>query len=137
MIGQAGKSGWEQRDVPPGFPATLKPLLLPASEFNSSSSGGKIIAPTGLAGMPMRTASEQAAAGGERMPDADITLRSYTTLASLVKTYAELTKGAQAEEQGNKMIFNGNYAGGRYKVTLREQGKEDGVFINIASWRGK
>lgn len=61
----------------------------------------------------------------------------YATLASLVKTYAELTKGAQAKEQGNKVIFNGNYAGGRYKVTLREQGKEDGVFINIASWRGK
>ncbi len=137
FVGEPGKPGWEQRDVPPGFPAALKPLLLPESEFNSSSSGGKIIAPAGLAGMPMRTASEAAAAGGEPMPDADITLRSYATLESLVKTYAQLTKGAQVEEQGNKVIFSGNYAGGRYKVTLREQGKEDGVFINIASWRGK
>lgn len=137
FVGEPGKPGWEQRDVPPDFPAILKPLLLPASEFNSSSRGGKIIAPAGLAGMPMRTVSEAAAAGGERMPDADITLRSYATLASLVATYTELTKGAQVEEQGGKVIFSGNYTGGRYKVTLREQGKEDGVFINIASWRGK
>ena len=137
FVGQPGKPGWAVRDVPPRFPAILKPMLLPASEFNSSSSGGKIIAPAGLAGMPMRTASEAAAAGDAPMPDADITLRSYATLASLVATYTELAKGAQVEEQGNKVIFSGNYAGGRYKVTLREQGKEDGVFINIASWRGK
>ena len=75
--------------------------------------------------------------GGAPVPDADLTLRSYATLASLVATYTELTKGAQVEEQGGKVIFSGNYTGGRYKVTLREQGKEDGVFINIASWRGK
>lgn len=137
FVGEPGKPGWTVRDVPPRFPAILKPLLLPASEFNSSSSGGKIIAPAGLAGMPMHTASEAAAAGGAPMPDADITLRSYATLASLVATYTELAMGAQVEEQGNKVIFSGNYAGGRYKVTLREQGKEDGVFINIASWRGK
>ena len=137
FVGEPGKPGWQVRDVPPRFPAILKPLLLPESEFNSSSSGGKIIAPAGLAGMPMRTASEAAAAGGAPMPDADITLRSYTTLESLVNTYAQLTKGAQVDRQGNKVIFSGNYTGGRYKVTLREQGKEDGVFINIASWRGK
>ena len=137
FVGEPGKPGWQVRDVPPRFPAILKPLLLPESEFNSSSSGGKIIAPAGLAGMPVRTASEAAAAGGAPVPDADMTLRSYATLASLVATYTELAKGAQVEEQGGKVIFSGNYAGGRYKVTLREQGKEDGVFINIASWRGK
>jgi len=137
VIGQPGKSGWEPCDIPPGFPASLQALLLPASEFNSSSSGGKIIAPTGLAGMPMRTAYETAQAGGERMPDADITLRSYATLASLVKTYTELAKGAKVEQQGKSVVFNGSSAGGRYRVTLREQGTEDGVFITVASWRGK
>ncbi|WP_150127633.1 hypothetical protein [Janthinobacterium psychrotolerans] len=137
FVGEPGKPGWQVRDVPPRFPAILKPFLLPESEFNGSSSGGKIIAPAGLAGMPVRTASETAAAGGAPVPDADMTLRSYATLASLVATYTELAKGAQVEEQGNKVIFSGNYAGGRYKVTLREQGKEDGVFINIASWRAK
>lgn len=137
FVGEPGKPGWEVRDVPPGFPASLKPLLLPASEFNSSSSGGKIIAPAGLAGMPVRTASETAAAGGAPAPDADITLRSYATLESLVATYTKLTKGAQVEEQGKKVIFSGSNAGGRYQLTLHEQGKEDGVFINIASWRGK
>ncbi|MGK5027136.1 hypothetical protein [Janthinobacterium sp. RB2R34] len=137
FVGQPGKQGWEARDVPPGFPAALKPLLLPESEFNSSSSGGKIIAPAGLAGMPVRTASEAAAAGGTPVPDADMTLRSYATLESLVATYTELAKGAQIKQQGNKVVFSGSLAGVRYQVSLREQGKEDGVFINIASWRGK
>lgn len=137
VIGQPDKSGWEQRDIPPGFPASLQPLLLPASALNNSSSGGKIIAPAGLAGMPMRTAYETAEAGGERMPDADITLRSFATLTSLVKTYTELAKGAQVEQQGKSVIFNASNAGGRYRVTLREQSKDDGVLITIASWRGK
>ncbi|PIG28354.1 hypothetical protein CLU93_2636 [Janthinobacterium sp. 35] len=57
FVGEPSKPGWQVRDMPPRFPAILKPLLLPESEFNSSSSGGKIIAPAGLAGMPMRTAS--------------------------------------------------------------------------------
>jgi len=137
VLGQPGKPGWEVRDVPPGFPASLKSLLLPESELNSSSSGGKIIAPAGLAAMPVHTASEAAAAGGAPVPDANITLRSYATLASLVATYTKLTKGAQVEEQGNKVIFSGSNAGGRYKVILREQGKKDGAFINIGSLRGK
>lgn len=135
VTGQPGKSGWELRDIPPGFPASLQPLLLSASEFNSSSSGGKIIAPAGLAGMPMRTAYQTAQAGGERMPDADITLRSYATLASLVQTYTALAKDSQVEHEGKRAIFNGSNADGRYRVTLREQGKEDGVFITVASWR--
>ena len=136
VIGQPDKSGWEQRDIPPGFPASLQPLLLPASALNSSSSGGKIIAPAGLAGMPMRTAYETAEADGEPMPDADITLRSYATRMSLIKTYTELAKGAQVEHEGRKVIFSGSNADGRYKVTLRDQGMDDGVLINIASWHG-
>ena len=68
--------GWEPRDVPPGFPASLLHLLLPNAELSSSSSGGKRIAPAGLAGLPMRTPTEAAEAGDEPMPDASITLRS-------------------------------------------------------------
>ncbi|MCX7292711.1 hypothetical protein [Janthinobacterium sp.] len=69
--------GWEPRDVPPGFPASLLHLLLPNAELNSSSSGGKRIAPAGLAGLPMRTQTEATEAGDAAMPDASITLRSY------------------------------------------------------------
>ena len=47
-----GQPGWEARDVPPGFPASLLHLLLPNAELNSSSSGD------------------------EPLPDASITLRS-------------------------------------------------------------
>lgn len=62
--------------MPPGFPPSLMHLLAPAAEVNSSSSGGKIIAPKGLAGLPIRTPTEEAEAGDEPMPDANITLRS-------------------------------------------------------------
>ncbi|MEG1328838.1 MAG: hypothetical protein RSD99_28305, partial [Janthinobacterium sp.] len=72
-----GQPGWEARDVPPGFPDSLLHLLLPNAELNGSSSGGKIVTPAGLAGLPMRTPTEMAEAGDEPMPDASITLRSY------------------------------------------------------------
>lgn len=71
------------------------------------------------------------------MPDADITLAATPRWRSLVKTYTGLAKGAKVEQEGKSVIFNGSNAGERYRVTLREQGKEDGVFITIASWRGK
>lgn len=129
--------GWEPRDVPPGFPTSLLPLLLPVAEFNSSSSGGKIVAPAGLAGLPMHTPTEQAAAGDEPMPDADITLRSYEDFHWVLNTYARLANGAQVKGHDDKVVFSGSDASGRFTVTLREQGKEDGVFITVANWLRK
>ncbi|MCC7700403.1 hypothetical protein [Janthinobacterium sp. EB271-G4-7A] len=129
--------GWEQRDVPPGFPASLLHLLLPNAELNSSSSGGKLIAPAGLAGLPMRTPTEMAEAGDEPMPDASITLRSYADFHWVLNTYAKLAKGAQVKGHDDKVVFTGSDTSGRYTVTLREQGKKDSVFITVASWRTK
>ncbi|PLY41207.1 hypothetical protein CSZ94_16870 [Janthinobacterium sp. ROICE36] len=129
--------GWRQRDVPPGFPASLLHLLLPNAELNSSSSGGKLIAPAGLAGLPMRTPTEEAAAGDEPMPDADITLRSYADFHWVLNTYAKLAKGAQVKGHDEKVVFSGSDAGGRYTVTLREPDKENGVLITVASWQTK
>jgi len=132
-----GQPGWEARDVPPGFPASLLHLLLPNAELNSSSSGGKLIVPAGLAGLPMRTPTETAEAGDEPMPDASITLRSYADFHWVLNTYAKLAKGAQVKGHDDKVVFTGSDTSGRYTVTLREQGKENGVFITVASWRGK
>ncbi|MDN2713216.1 hypothetical protein O0880_27735 [Janthinobacterium sp. SUN118] len=132
-----GQPGWEPRDVPPGFPASLLHLLLPAAEFNSSSSGGKIVAPASLTGLPMRTLTEAAAAGDEPMPDADITVRSYADFHWVLNTYARLAKGAHVQGHDEKVVFSGNDASGRYTVTLREPDKENGVYITVASWRGK
>ncbi|MGK5012811.1 hypothetical protein [Janthinobacterium sp. MDB2-8] len=132
-----GQPGWEPRDVPPGFPASMLHLLLPNAELNSSSSGGKLIAPAGLAGLPMRTATEAAEAGDEPMPDAHITLRSYADFHWVLNTYAKLAKGAQVKGHDEKVVFSGSDAGGRYTVTLREPDKENGVFITVASWREK
>ncbi|MDN2680524.1 hypothetical protein [Janthinobacterium sp. SUN033] len=128
-----GQPGWEARDVPPGFPVSLQHLLLPNAELNGSSSGGKLIAPAGLAGLPMRT--QAAEAGDEPLPDADITLRSYADFHWVLNTYATLAKGAQVKGHDDKVVFTGNDASGRYTVTLREPDKDDGVFITVASWR--
>ncbi|MDO8051384.1 hypothetical protein O3301_23225 [Janthinobacterium sp. SUN211] len=130
-----GQPGWEARDVPPGFPASLRHLLLPNAELSSSSSGGKLIAPAGLAGSPMRT--QAAEAGDEPMPDASITLRSYADFHWVLNTYATLAKGAQVKGHDDKVVFTGSDASGRYTVTLREPDKDDGVFITVASWREK
>ena len=125
--------GWEPRDVPPGFPASLLHLLLPNAELNSSSSGGKLIAPAGLAGLPMRTQATEAR--DEPMPDASITLRSYADFHWVLNTYAKLAKGAQVKGHDDKVVFTGSDTSGRYTVTLREPDKENGVLITVASWR--
>ncbi|KAB8065221.1 hypothetical protein [Janthinobacterium violaceinigrum] len=130
-----GQPGWEPRDVPPGFPASLLHLLLPNAERNSSSSGGKRIAPAGLAGLPMRTPTEATEAGDGPMPDASITLHSYADFHWVLNTYAKLAKGAQVKGHDDKVVFTGNDTSGRYTVTLREPDKENGVLITVASWR--
>ncbi|PJJ20264.1 hypothetical protein CLU90_3508 [Janthinobacterium sp. 67] len=132
-----GQPGWEARDVPPGFPDSLLHLLLPNAELNGSSSGGKIVTPAGLAGLPMRTPTEAAEAGDEPMPDAEITVRSYADFHWVLNTYAKLAKGAQVKGHDDKVVFTGSDASGRYTVTLREPNKDDGVFITVASWREK
>jgi hypothetical protein len=132
-----GQPGWEPRDVPPGFPSSLLHLLLPNAELNSSASGGKLIAPAGLTGLPMRTPTEAAEAGDEPMPDASITLRSYADFHWVLNTYAKLAKGAQVQGHDDKVVFTGSDTSGRYTVTLREPGKKDSVLITVASWRTK
>ena len=112
-------------------------MLLPNAELNSSFSGGKRIAPAGLAGLPMRTPTEAAEAGDEPMPDAWITLRSYADFHWVFNTYAKLAKGAQVKGHDDKVVFTGSDTSGRYTVTLREPDKENGVFITVASWREK
>ena len=132
-----GQPGWEARDVPPGFPDSLLHLLLPNAELNGSSSGGKIVTPAGLAGLPMRTPTEAAEAGDEPMPDAEITVRSYADFHWVLNTYAKLAKGAQVQGHDDKVVFSGSDASGRYTVTLREPDKENGVLITVASWQTK
>ncbi|MEG2963735.1 MAG: hypothetical protein RR860_13685, partial [Janthinobacterium sp.] len=51
-----GQPGWEPRNLPPGFPPSLLHLLLPAAELTGSTSGGKLIAAAGTAGMPTEAA---------------------------------------------------------------------------------
>lgn len=132
-----GQPGWEPRDVPPGFPASLRHLLLPNAEIDSSSSGGKRMAPASLAGLPMRTPAEQAEAGDEPMADASITLRSYADFHWVLNTYARLAKGAQVQGHEDKVVFSGSDASGRYTLTLREPDQENGVLITVASWLEK
>ena len=108
-----GQPGWEPRDVPPGFPASLLHLLLPNAELNSSSSGD------------------------EPLPDASITLRSYADFHWVLNTYAKLAKGAQVQGHDDKVVFSGSDTSGRYTVTLREPDKENGVLITVASWQTK
>jgi hypothetical protein len=132
-----GQPGWEPRDVPPDFPPSLLHLLLPDAELTGSASGGKLITPAGLAGLPMRTPTEAAEAGDEPLPDASITLRSYADFHWVLNTYAKLAKGAQVQGHDDKVVFTGSDTSGRYTVTLREPEKKDSVFITVASWRTK
>ncbi|WP_219118739.1 hypothetical protein [Janthinobacterium sp. UMAB-56] len=126
-----GRPGWHQRDVPPGFPASLLHLLLPNAELTGRSSGGKPIAPTNLASL------DAAEAGDQPMPAASISLRSYADFHWVLNTYAKLAKGAQVQGHDDKVVFTGSDTSGRYTVTLREPDKENGVFITVASWREK
>ena len=132
-----GQPGWAASDVPSGFPASLLHLLLPNAQLCGSASGGKRIAPAGLAGLPMRTPAEQAQAADAPPPDTDITLRSYADFHWVLNTYAKLAKGAQVKGYDDKVVFTGSDASGRYTVTLREPDKENGVFITVASWLNK
>jgi hypothetical protein len=136
ITGQPDVPGWRKEQLPPGFPASLHRLLVQAGEVNSSASAGKIVLPKGLAGKPMRTDYERSQRNEPRLPDAEVTLRSYAALGTLVDTYAELTKGASPEEEGREIVFNGTEGGGRYSVRLRDA-KETGVFITVASWKRK
>ncbi len=132
-----GQPGWQPRDVPPGFPVSLLHLLLPAAELNGSASDGKIIHPARLAGLPMYTPAQAAEAGGEPLPDAAVTLRSYADFHWVLNTYAKLAKDAQVKGHDDKVVFSGRDISGRYTVTLREPDKENGVLITVASWLDK
>lgn len=136
ITGQPDAPGWRKDQLPPGFPASLHRLLVQAGEVNSSASAGKIVLPKGLAGKPMRTDYQRSQRNEPELPDAEVTLRSYAALATLVDTYAELTKNANPEQEGREVVFNGTDGGARYSVRLRDA-KETGVFITVASWKRK
>jgi len=136
ITGQPDAPGWRVEQLPPGFPASLHPLLVQTAEVNSTASAGKIVLPKGLAGQPMRTAYERTQRPEARLPDAEVTLRSYAELGALVDTYRELAKGASPEEEGREVVFKGTDGAGRYSVRLRDA-QETGVFITVASWKRK
>lgn len=136
ITGQPDVPGWHVEQLPPGFPASLHPLLVQTAEVNSTASAGKIVLPKGLVGQPMRTAYERAQRPEARLPDAEVTLRSYAGLGALVGTYRELAKGATLDEEGREVVFNGTDGAGRYSIRLRDA-QETGVFITVASWKRK
>lgn len=136
IVGQPDVPGWRKDELPPGFPASLHPLLVQAGEVNSTASAGKIVRPEALAGKPMRTDYQRSQRNEPQLPDAEVTLRSYAELGTLVDTYRELTKGASPEQEGREVVFNGSDGAGRYSVRLRDA-KETGVFITVASWKRK
>ena len=53
----------------------------------------------------------------------------------MLNTCAKLAKGAQVKGHDDEVVFTGSDTSGRYTVTLREPDKENGVFINVASWK--
>lgn len=140
IAGQPTAPGWRDAQLPAGFPASLKPLLVQTAEVNSTASAGKIVMPKGLAGKPMYTDRENARLKGARWPDAEVTLRSYAAFDDLVATYRELAKGASLEagdsERDREAVFSGTDGAGRYTVRLRDA-KETGVFITVSSWKRK
>lgn len=136
IAGQPDVAGWRIEQLPAGFPASLRPLLLQTAEVNSTASAGKIVLPKGLAGMPMRTDYERSQRNEPQLPDAEVTLRSYAELDTLVGTYHELAKGASLEEGRRETVFNGTDGAGRYSIRLHDA-KETGVFITVSSWKRK
>jgi len=136
ITGQPTAPGWRDAQLPAGFPASLKPLLVQAAEVNSTASAGKVVMPKGLAGLPMYTDRENARLKGARWPDAEVTLRSYAPFDDLLATYRELAKGATVEADNGEAVFSGTDGAGRYTVRLRDA-KETGVFITVSSWKRK
>ncbi|MGJ7541917.1 hypothetical protein [Variovorax sp. LT1R16] len=134
LTGEPTTPGWRDDQLPPGFPASLRPLLLQTAEVNSTASAGKVVLPKGLAGQPMRTAYQRAQRDEPQLPDAEVTLRSYAALDTLVDAYGALTQGARPEESGREVVFNGTDGAGRYSVRLRDA-QETGVFITVSSWK--
>lgn len=138
IAGQPTAPGWRDAQLPAGFPASLKPLLVQTGEVNSTASAGKIVMPKGLAGRPMYTDRERAQLKGARWPDAEVTLRSYASFDDLLATYRELAKGATVDAEGSdgETVLSGTDGAGRYTVRLRDA-KETGVFITVSSWKRK
>ncbi len=136
ITGQPKVPGWHDAQLPAGFPASLKPFLIQQGEVNSSASGGKVVLPKGLAGMPMRTDYEQAQLKEPRWPDAEVTLRSYAAFDTVLEQYRALAKDASVEVGRASAVINGNDGAGRYTVRLRDA-KETGVFITVSSWKRK
>lgn len=136
IAGQPAVPGWRDAQLPAGFPATLKPLLVQTAEVNSTASAGKIVLPQGLAGKPMRTAYEQSKLKEPRWPDAEVTLRSYAAFDTVLATYRELAKDATVEAGDTEAVIEGTDGAGRYTVRLRDA-KETGVFITVSSWKRK
>ncbi|WP_219212433.1 hypothetical protein [Variovorax boronicumulans] len=134
LTGQPTTPGWRDDELPPGFPASLRPLLLQTAEVNGTASAGKIVRPRGLAGQPMRTAYERAQRDEPQLPDAEVTLRSYAALDTVFEAYRTLTQGARPEQSGREVVFNGTDGAGRYSVRLRDA-QETGVFITVSSWK--
>lgn len=136
VVGQPTAPGWHDAQLPAGFPASLKPLLIPAGEVNSTASAGKIVLPQGLAGKPMYTDYEQAQLKEPRWPDAEVTLRSYAAFDTVLETYRALAKDASVEAGDTRALIHGTDGAGRYTVRLRDA-KETGVFITVSSWKRK
>lgn len=136
IVGQPTAPGWRDAQLPAGFPASLKPLLIQAAEVNSTASAGKIVMPKGLAGKPMYTDRQNAQLKGARWPDAEVTLRSYAAFDDLIATYRELAKEASVEAGDREAVFSGTSGAGRYTIRLRDA-KETGVFVTVSSWNRK
>ncbi|WP_317205476.1 hypothetical protein [Janthinobacterium sp.] len=127
------RAGWSAAELPPGWPAALTPLLLPAAEISHSSSAGKVVLPKGLAGLPMRTAWQLAQNPGEQLPDVEVGLFSYADFAAVAALYTELAKGARVEKVGRELRLSGNDGAGRYSVRIRAV--PEGVHITVGAWR--
>jgi hypothetical protein len=136
ITGEPTAPGWHDAQLPAGFPASLKPLLIQAGEVNSTASAGKIVLPQGLAGKPMYTDYQQAQLKEPRWPDAEVTLRSYAAFDAVLETYRALANDASVEAGDTSAVIRGTDGAGRYTVRLRDA-KETGVFITVSSWKRK
>jgi len=111
VTGDADAPGWTDDQLPPGFPASLKHLVLKASDLRVSASGGVLILPKGLAGKPSRPAWQiEQMQEGETLPDTEVVVHTLIDYSVLMHKYAQLVAPLVVESNEAEGWFTGGIA---------------------------
>jgi len=122
---------WNHAQLPADFPKAMLPLLLEPSSLVGAAADGYFITP-GLKGAPIIGDWDEMA--GRPVHDFEVLLRTYSSLAQVLKFYGEQAKDAEISADATQALIEGHIGGGTYKIEIKDK-EEDGVVITFSAWR--